>query len=133
MVRSLLDTKVLPAWRVSITLLSCPGRVGLNGRLILGVRITVGSRRCCPARLTSWLGCPRRSRLFHPESIGTEHGHQLLRNFAELTRRWRHDLGVRPGLSVRPAESDPAGMLDGVLLLAVIVPMAAPALVWWLA
>ncbi|MGH3770819.1 MAG: aminodeoxychorismate synthase component I [Pseudonocardiaceae bacterium] len=26
---------------------------------------------------------------FHPESICTEHGHQLLRNFAELTRRWR--------------------------------------------
>jgi para-aminobenzoate synthetase len=25
---------------------------------------------------------------FHPESICTEHGHQLLRNFTELSRRW---------------------------------------------
>jgi hypothetical protein len=37
-------------------------------------------------------------------------------------------------LSVRPGESDPAGMLCRVLmLLAVIVPMAALALLWWLA
>jgi hypothetical protein len=38
------------------------------------------------------------------------------------------------GLSVRPGESDPAGMLCRVLmLLVVIVPMAALALLWWLA
>jgi hypothetical protein len=37
-------------------------------------------------------------------------------------------------LSVRPGESDPAGMLCRVLmLLAAIVPMAALALLWWLA
>jgi hypothetical protein len=47
-------------------------------------------------------------------------------NAADLNLR--HDLGVRPG------ESDPAGMLGGVLLLlAVIAPMAALALAWWLA
>jgi hypothetical protein len=35
---------------------------------------------------------------------------------------------------VRPEESDPAGMLCGVLmLLVVIVPMAALTLLWWLA
>jgi hypothetical protein len=39
-----------------------------------------------------------------------------------------HDLGVRPG------ESDPARMLCRVLvLLALIMPMAALALAWWLA
>ncbi|MGB6164593.1 MAG: hypothetical protein WCF33_07220 [Pseudonocardiaceae bacterium] len=47
---------------------------------------------------------------------------------------FRLDLGVRPGLSVRPGESDPAAMLGGVLLLlAIIVPLAALALAWWLA
>lgn len=30
---------------------------------------------------------------FHPESIGTEHGHQLLRNFKDLTVTW---WGERP-------------------------------------
>jgi para-aminobenzoate synthetase len=29
---------------------------------------------------------------FHPESICTEHGYQLLRNFAELSLRWRHEI-----------------------------------------
>jgi hypothetical protein len=42
-------------------------------------------------------------------------------------------LHFRPDLSVRPGESDPAGMLCRVLmLLVVIVPMAALALLWWL-
>ncbi|MFD0889704.1 anthranilate synthase component II, partial [Streptosporangium algeriense] len=31
---------------------------------------------------------------FHPESISTEHGHRLLRNFAELTRRWQREQGA---------------------------------------
>ncbi|HEV7450310.1 MAG TPA: hypothetical protein VGO16_02740 [Pseudonocardiaceae bacterium] len=39
----------------------------------------------------------------------------------------RHDLGMHPG------ESDPAVMLGRVLvLLAAIVAMVTPALVWWL-
>jgi para-aminobenzoate synthetase len=38
---------------------------------------------------------------FHPESICTEHGHQLLRNFAELTWRWQRNAAVtRPVTSV---------------------------------
>jgi hypothetical protein len=44
------------------------------------------------------------------------------------------DLHLRQDLGVRPGESDPAGMLCGVLLLLVVIaPMAALALVWWLA
>lgn len=43
-------------------------------------------------------------------------------------------LHFRHNLSVRPGESDPAEMLCRVLMLfAVIVPMAALALLWWLA
>jgi hypothetical protein len=39
----------------------------------------------------------------------------------------------RPGLGVRPGESDPAGMLGRVLLLlAVITLLAVLALAWWL-
>jgi hypothetical protein len=43
-------------------------------------------------------------------------------------------LHLHHDLSVRPGQSDPAEMLCRVLmLLAVIVPMAALALLWWLA
>jgi hypothetical protein len=42
-------------------------------------------------------------------------------------------LSHRPGLGVRPGESDPAGMLCRVLLLlTVITLMAVLALAWWL-
>jgi para-aminobenzoate synthetase len=42
---------------------------------------------------------------FHPESILTEHGHQLLANFAELTRRWHAARGrsVTPPATTRAA------------------------------
>jgi len=30
---------------------------------------------------------------FHPESIRTEHGHRMIRNFVELTRRWHSEQG----------------------------------------
>ncbi len=33
---------------------------------------------------------------FHPESICSEHGHALLANFADLTRRWQDWTGRRP-------------------------------------
>lgn len=43
------------------------------------------------------------------------------------------DLYHRPGLGVRPGESDPAAMLCRVLLLLVIVVvMAGLGLAWWL-
>jgi len=31
---------------------------------------------------------------FHPESIGTEHGKQMLTNFREVTRRWKASRGA---------------------------------------
>jgi para-aminobenzoate synthetase len=41
---------------------------------------------------------------FHPESIRTEHGHRLLANFADLTRRWRATGGHRrPAATPEPA------------------------------
>lgn len=44
------------------------------------------------------------------------------------------DLHHRPGLGVRPGESNPAGMLCHVLLLLVaLTVMAALGLAWWLA
>ncbi|MDT3399798.1 aminodeoxychorismate/anthranilate synthase component II, partial [Streptomyces sp. B1866] len=33
---------------------------------------------------------------FHPESVCTEHGHRLLRNFRDLTARWQRRPGHRP-------------------------------------
>lgn len=47
---------------------------------------------------------------FHPESICTEHGHQLLGNFAELTRRWHRDAAraSRPVLAAGSAASTAA-------------------------
>ena len=39
---------------------------------------------------------------FHPESISTEHGHRLLANFADLTRRHRAENVARP-YEIRPA------------------------------
>ncbi|MDQ1647301.1 MAG: para-aminobenzoate synthetase [Cryptosporangiaceae bacterium] len=45
---------------------------------------------------------------FHPESICTEHGHQLLRNFAGLTRDWQRRNGVRPAAIPRKGPSMPA-------------------------
>ncbi|MGY0236486.1 aminodeoxychorismate synthase component I [Longispora urticae] len=38
---------------------------------------------------------------FHPESICTEHGHRLLRNFARLTRDWQRRHDVTPGRAAR--------------------------------
>src|SRR4051794_33887891 len=44
---------------------------------------------------------------FHPESICTEFGYQLLRNFRDLTRRWQQRTAwpAQPERSVRPAPS----------------------------
>ncbi|WP_309130850.1 aminodeoxychorismate synthase component I [Brevibacterium sp.] len=36
---------------------------------------------------------------FHPESISTEHGMDLVRNFADLTRKWQAEHGVVPSVS----------------------------------
>ena len=41
---------------------------------------------------------------FHPESIASEHGHLMLRNFLELAADWNRKTGRRPG-----AQSDGGG------------------------
>src|SRR5947209_3222163 len=43
---------------------------------------------------------------FHPESIRTEHGRDLLRNFARLTSQWRQRNPLSPG-SQRRSQSEP--------------------------
>jgi hypothetical protein len=54
-------------------------------------------------------------------------------NAADLDLHRCRGLGVRPGLSVRPGESDPAAMLARVLLLLVVLTvLAALGLAWWL-
>jgi para-aminobenzoate synthetase len=42
---------------------------------------------------------------FHPESIGSEHGHRILANFAELTRTWWQGAGAAGRRIVRPPAS----------------------------
>jgi para-aminobenzoate synthetase len=46
---------------------------------------------------------------FHPESICTEHGHQLLRNFAELTWRWQHNAAATRPLPAVVSATAPTG------------------------
>ena len=39
---------------------------------------------------------------FHPESIASEHGHVILKNFLDLAAAWNATRGRRPGASARP-------------------------------
>ena len=63
----------------------------------------------------------------------TEGRHNGNYPFSTVNHMATNDLNLRYDLSVRPGESDPAGMLCRVLaLLAVVVPMTTLALTWWL-
>lgn len=79
--------------------------------------------------LTAWttdgvqMGVRHRSRpmwgvQFHPESISTEYGHQILRNFATLTRDRQRLAGVRPAGAPRPRRKPwPAAVIERGLLV----------------
>jgi para-aminobenzoate synthetase len=56
---------------------------------------------------------------FHPESISTEHGHRLLRNFADLTRDWQRRTGNAPVTVPRPrrSSSSPPAAVERRLLV----------------
>ena len=64
---------------------------------------------------------------FHPESIASQYGRDILRNFAELTRRTRH--------GPRPSVTDPVGVAvssdhvpdagEGLGIVSTVVPTAA--------
>jgi anthranilate synthase component 2 len=45
---------------------------------------------------------------FHPESIASEHGHLMLRNFLELAADWNTRTGRRPAAARAAAKSPPA-------------------------
>lgn len=79
--------------------------------------------------LTAWttdgvqMGVRHRSRpmwgvQFHPESISTEYGHQILRNFATLTRDRQRLAGVRPAGAPRLRRKPcPAAVIERGLLV----------------
>ncbi|MER8070758.1 aminodeoxychorismate synthase component I [Streptomyces sp. NPDC094034] len=66
---------------------------------------------------------------FHPESIASQYGREILRNFAELTRRTRH--GHRPsvtgtGTDVHTALSDDVpGAVEGLGIISTVVSTGA--------
>jgi anthranilate synthase component 2 len=41
---------------------------------------------------------------FHPESIASEHGHLMLKNFLDIARAWNAKTGRRPAASMHAAE-----------------------------
>ncbi|MFE7568910.1 aminodeoxychorismate synthase component I [Streptomyces sp. NPDC057539] len=60
---------------------------------------------------------------FHPESIASQYGREILRNFAELTRRTRH--GQRPRATVTAPSDDPPGAVEGLGIISTAVSTAA--------
>ncbi|MFC9428041.1 aminodeoxychorismate synthase component I [Streptomyces sp. NPDC056987] len=70
---------------------------------------------------------------FHPESIASQYGREILRNFAELTRRTRH--GQRPSATVADAvtgtdpvtvrSDDASGAVGGLGIISTVVSTAA--------
>ena len=50
---------------------------------------------------------------FHPESIASEHGHLMLKNFLDIAAAWNTSTGRRQGSHAEPAATGAsAGQLD---------------------
>ncbi|MCL7382269.1 aminodeoxychorismate synthase component I [Streptomyces sp. 35G-GA-8] len=64
---------------------------------------------------------------FHPESIASQYGREILRNFTELTRRTRH--GQRPRATVTNTVTAPSddmpGAVEGLGIISTVVSTAA--------
>ncbi|MEU3345919.1 aminodeoxychorismate synthase component I [Streptomyces sp. NPDC006700] len=64
---------------------------------------------------------------FHPESIASQHGREILQNFAELTRRTQH--GQRPSVTdttaVTARSDDTPGAVEGLGIISTVVSTAA--------
>ncbi|MEV6423511.1 aminodeoxychorismate synthase component I [Streptomyces sp. NPDC051662] len=70
---------------------------------------------------------------FHPESIASQHGREILRNFAELTHRTQH--GQRPSVTVTNTNTntntdtalsdDTPGAVEGLGIISTVVSTAA--------
>ncbi|MFE9093595.1 aminodeoxychorismate synthase component I [Streptomyces sp. NPDC007264] len=62
---------------------------------------------------------------FHPESIASQYGREILQNFAELTRRTQH--GQRPSVTVTDTahSDDTPGGVEGLGIICTVVSTAA--------
>ncbi|MFE9609901.1 aminodeoxychorismate synthase component I [Streptomyces sp. NPDC006012] len=64
---------------------------------------------------------------FHPESVASQYGREILQNFAELTRRTQH--GQRPSatdtVAVTPLSDDTPGAVEELGVISTVVPTAA--------
>ncbi|MFD5545057.1 gamma-glutamyl-gamma-aminobutyrate hydrolase family protein, partial [Streptomyces sp. NPDC127079] len=66
---------------------------------------------------------------FHPESVASQYGREILQNFADLTRRTRHE--QRPSATVTVTDTDPAlsddtpGAVGGLGIISTVVSTAA--------
>ncbi|TQE34789.1 aminodeoxychorismate synthase component I [Streptomyces ipomoeae] len=60
---------------------------------------------------------------FHPESIASQYGREILQNFAELTRRTQH--GQRPSVTVTALSDDTPSAVEGLGIISTVVSTAA--------
>ncbi|TQE20964.1 aminodeoxychorismate synthase component I [Streptomyces ipomoeae] len=64
---------------------------------------------------------------FHPESIASQYGREILQNFAELTRRTQH--GQRPSVTITDTvtalSDDTPGAVEGLGIISTVVSTAA--------
>ncbi|MFF1956687.1 aminodeoxychorismate synthase component I [Streptomyces sp. NPDC058220] len=62
---------------------------------------------------------------FHPESVASQYGREILQNFAELTRRTQH--GQRPSVTdtVTALSDDTPGAVEGLGIISTVVSTAA--------
>ncbi|MET9558122.1 aminodeoxychorismate synthase component I [Streptomyces sp. NPDC006645] len=60
---------------------------------------------------------------FHPESVASQYGHEILRNFAELTQPARHR--QRPSVTLTPSSDTTPDPVEELGVISTVVPTAA--------